>query len=259
MSMHRINPYPTSISLVAAFLAMMLAMSIAAQQPTEETAWKHLYHADHNILTFHFYPNKIDVRKDEIIQLELDRESSQIMSELIETNGLVSYFSKDLETTEQQKGKIAQSYEEAIERLHEIAQKCQRDQIPNMEKDSMVHDAVIKFKESQSRIFLDFQIKRMNELKNYAKLSSLIEGLASKEMRDELGLTDTQIESMRKRKIQLEEEFFKDVQELGKKYRDKAMEELSQKQREEIQKTVGEPVIDDREGRKNSVKRFLQF
>jgi len=242
-------------------LAGAFQCSLLAQDTERETTLRYnpVHEFKDGILTFTFWPRKEKPKQSETFSVQFDAKSSEIVQKYIELWLIAYRYQYEIGISDEQLEEVDSMMKQTDARALEIAQARSKGEISQKKADQDLTKIANELEDVTNRVFLDFQLKRLDELKIHAKLTPLVKGLSAKEMREELKISDEQVAAMKKRKLELENEFMKELEELSAKYRAKALEELSEKQRKQIEDTVGSPVLDKDTKYLDFLKRFLDL
>ena len=164
--------------------------------------------------------------------------------ELSQTEAILSNYKNDLKVT----GKQGSQFQEAVLRVNaelgRLGELVRTDQSSDRELKKLAHTIAQSMDSVNSDIFDDVQIKRLKQLRFAAPLltQGLVASLDTQQFRREFSITDAQIHAIKKVKPELEKEFAEEAYQLREKYRAKLLDELTPKQRQQLESMMGEPI-----------------
>lgn len=106
-----------------------------------------------------------------------------------------------------------------------------------------------KQREQLEKLLLPHQIDRLHQvaLQQHMKQAGTANALANKKVAEELGISDEQIDNLKKKAKELKEKLAKDIEALKEKMKKELLQELKPEQREKLESMVGDKYAPSKE------------
>lgn len=115
-----------------------------------------------------------------------------------------------------------------------------RQQMFEKMRESM-RDLTDDFNKKAEELLIEDQLSRLKQLQNQAKMSRGVErALESEELRDELGISDEQLEAMKEKAEEVREWVNKETAKIREKAQDKILSVLDKEQQDKIKEMIGD-------------------
>ena len=168
---------------------------------------------------------------------QVTEEAARILQktwfELLALKRITDDYPREFEISDAQQKEIEDGMKTTVERLAELGERLAKRTTRAAER-KQVDEFVAEITEIRSRIFLKHQLVRIAELELRQQMSTSILRSLGSQLREELEITNEQLNDLAAKKPQLEQQFLRDVRELLDEYREKAIDPLDEHQRRQI-------------------------
>lgn len=155
---------------------------------------------------------------------------------------------EELEIVEEQQEKLRELAEEAREEMREMFSGM-RDLDPEERREAFgeMREKMQKFQgemqEKLNKVLMPHQRERLEQIRVQMSMRfGGMQGLLGREdIREKLGITEDQVEKLREKATELNEEMQKEIAEIREKTREKLMKTLTPEQQEQLKKMIGDP------------------